>query len=82
MRIQREVPILAEGSCRSATPVFKGVQIGPSLKLQEEKRQSEDDAGNTPVIVLHSVSRRTINHLASVLKLTNTDFLRDHLSEP
>lgn len=44
MRIQRVVPVLAEGSCRSATPVFKGVQIGPSLKLQEEKREGEDDA--------------------------------------
>lgn len=51
MRIQWEVPVLAEGSCRSATPVFKGMQIGPSLKLQEEKREGEDDAGNTQICV-------------------------------
>ncbi len=38
MRKQRVVYVLEEVSCRTATPIIKGVQIGPSLKLQEGKR--------------------------------------------
>lgn len=39
MRIQRVVQVLAKVSCRTATPVFKDMQISPSLILQDVNRE-------------------------------------------